>query len=194
MNCGLPGSTVHRILQARIVEWIAIPFSRDSSWPRDQIQVSCSTGRFFTIWTTREVQIRCNFSKNYKITLWASTVCEPRTCRCSSWIKAEEPEIKLPTSVGSLKKQESSRKTYTSASLTILKPLTVWITTNCGKSLKEMGMPDYLTCHLRNLYASQETTARTGHGATDRFQIGKVVGQSCISSPCLFNFYAKYIM
>ena len=137
IDCGLPGSTVHRILQARIVEWIAIPFSRESSWPRDQIQVSCSTGRFFTIWTTREVQIRCNFSKNYKIMLWASTVCEPRTCRYSSWIKAEETEIKLPTSVGSLKKQESSRKTSTSASLTMLKPLTVWITTNCGKALKK---------------------------------------------------------
>ena len=66
-----------------------------------------------------------------------------------------EPEIKLPTSDGSLKKQESSRKTSTSASLTMLKPLTVWITTNCGKFL-EMGIPEYLTCLLRNWYAGQE--------------------------------------
>ena len=73
--------------------------------------------------------------------------------------KAEEPEIKLPTSVGSSKKQESSRKTSTSALLTMLKPLTVWITTNCGKFF-EMGIPDHLTCLLRNLYAGQEATVR----------------------------------
>jgi len=60
--------------------------------------------------------------------------------------------------------------------------------------LKEMGIPDYLTCLLRNLYAGQEATVRTGHGTTDWFQIGKVVLQGCIFSPCLFNLYAKYIM
>ena len=62
------------------------------------------------------------------------------------------------------------------------------------KILKEMGILDHLTCFLRNLYAGQEATVRTGHGTTDWFQIGKVVRQSCILSPCLFNFYAKYIM
>ena len=107
--------------------------------------------------------------------------------------KAEESEIKLPTSVGSSKKQESSRKTSTSASLTMLKPLTVWITTN-WKILKEMGIPDHIICLLRNLYAGQETTVRTRHGTTDWFQIGKGVHQGCILSPCLFNFYAEYIM
>ena len=71
--------------------------------------------------------------------------------------KAEEPESKLPTSVGSSKKQESSRKTSTSALLTMSKPLTVWITTN-RKILKEMGIPDHLTCLLRNLYAGQEAS------------------------------------
>ena len=74
--------------------------------------------------------------------------------------KAEEPEIKLPTSVGSSKKQESSRKISTSALLTTPKPLTVWITTNCGKFFK-IGIPDHLTCLLRNLYAGQEATVRT---------------------------------
>ena len=59
---------------------------------------------------------------------------------------------------------------------------------------KEMGIPDHLTCLLRNVYAGQETTVRTGHGTTDWFQIGKGVPQGCISSPCLFNFYAEYIM
>ena len=74
--------------------------------------------------------------------------------------KAEEPEIKLPTSVGSLKKQQSSRKTSTSALLTMPKPLILWITTNCGK-FWEMGILDHLTCILRNLYACQEATVRT---------------------------------
>ena len=107
--------------------------------------------------------------------------------------KAEEPEIKLPTSAGSSKKQESSRETSISALLTMPKPLTVWITIN-WKILKEMGIPDHLTCLLRNLYAGQEATVRTGHGTIDWFQIGKGVRQDCILSPCLFNFYAEYIM
>ena len=81
--------------------------------------------------------------------------------------KAEEPESKLPTSAGSSEKQENSRKTSTSALLTTPKPLTVWITTNC-KILQEMGIPDHLTCLLRNLYAGQEATVRTGHGTTYR--------------------------
>ena len=80
--------------------------------------------------------------------------------------KAEEPEIKLPTSAGSWKKQESSRKTSLSDFLTMPKPLTVWITIN-WKSLREMGIPDYLTCLLRNLYAAQEATVSTGHGIAD---------------------------
>jgi len=107
--------------------------------------------------------------------------------------KAEEPEIKLPTSTGSSKKQASSRKISISVLLTMPKPLTVWITTN-WKILKEMGIPDHLTCLLRNLYAGQEATVRIRHGTTDWFQIGKGVRQACILSPCLFNFYAEYIM
>ena len=107
--------------------------------------------------------------------------------------KAQEPETKLPTSVGSSKKQESSRNTSTTALLTMPKPLTVWITIN-WKILKEMGIPDHLTCFLRNLYAGQEATVRTGHGTTDWFQIGKGVHQPCILSPCSFNLYTEYIM
>src|SRR5574337_1303365 len=108
--------------------------------------------------------------------------------------KAEEPQIKMPTSTGSSKKRKSSTKTSTSAFLTMPKPLTVWITTNYGKFLKRMGIPDHLTCLLRNLYAGQEVTIRTGYGTTDWFQIGKGVCQGCILSPCLFIFYAEYIM
>ena len=107
--------------------------------------------------------------------------------------RAEKQEIKLPTNAGSWKKQESSRKTSISALLTMPKPLTVWITIN-WKILQEMGIPDHLTCLLRNLYAGQEATVRTGHGTTDWFQIGKIVRQGCILSPCLFNLYAEYIM
>src|SRR5574337_1291432 len=170
--------------------------------------------------------------------------------------KAEEPEIKLPTSAGSWKKQESSRKTSISALLTMPKPINVcdnqstdiigpitelpdvqvgfrkgrgtrdqianihWIIEKARefqkntyfcfidyakafdcvdhnklwKILKEMGIPDHLTCLLRSLYAGQEATVRTGHGTTDWFQIGKGVCQGCILSPCLFNLCAEYIM
>ena len=104
--------------------------------------------------------------------------------------KAEESETKLPTSTGSSKKQESSKKAFMSALLTMPKPLTVWITIN-WKILKEMGIPDHLICLLRNLYARQEAVVRTGHGTTDWFQIGKGVHQGCILSPCLFNLYAS---
>ena len=92
------------------------------------------------------------------------------------------------------RKNESSRKTSTFALLTMLKPLTVWITTDFERFLKQMGIPDHLTCLLRNLYAGQEATIRTGHGTMDWFQIGKGVCQGCILSPCLFNLHAEYIM
>ena len=107
--------------------------------------------------------------------------------------KAEEPEIKLPTSAGSSKEQENFSKTSIPVLLIMPKPLTVWMTIN-WKILKEMGIPDHLICLLRNLYAGQEPTVRTGHGTTDWFQIGKGVRQCSILSPCLFNLYAKYIM
>ena len=99
--------------------------------------------------------------------------------------KAEEPEIKLPASVGLSKKQESSRKTSISALLTMPKPLTVWIKTVENSSRD--GNIDHLTCLLINLYAGQEVAVITGHG-TDWFQIGKGVRQGCIWSPCLFNY------
>ena len=106
--------------------------------------------------------------------------------------KVEEPEIKLPASAGSSKKQESPRKISTSASLTMLKLLTLWITTN-WKILQVMGIPEHLTCLFRNLYAGHEATVRTGHRTMDWFQIGKGVCQGCILSPCLLNLYTEYI-
>ena len=109
------------------------------------------------------------------------------------WERAEEPEIKLLTSTGSSKKQESSKKTSTFALLTIPKSLTMWITTN-WKILKEMGILDHLTCLLRNLYAGQTATVRTGHRTIDWFQIRKGVPQGCILSFCIFNLHAEYVM
>ena len=107
--------------------------------------------------------------------------------------KAEEPEIKLPTSAGSWKKQESSRKKHLFLLCWLCQSL--WL---CGhnklwKIFKKMGIPHHLSCLLRNLYAGQEATVRTGH-ETDWFQIGKGVRQGCILTPCLFNFYAEDIM
>ena len=103
--------------------------------------------------------------------------------------KAEESEIKLPTFAGSSKSKKVPEKHLF---------LLYWLCQSlwpCGwKILKEMGIPDHLTWLLRNLYAGQEATVRTGHGTTDWFQIGKGVHQGCILSPCLFNLYAEYIM
>ena len=104
--------------------------------------------------------------------------------------EAEESEIKLPTCTGSSKKQESSRKTSTSA-IDYAKAFDCVGHSKLWKILKEIGIPDHLTCLLRHLYAGQEAT---GHGTTDWFQIGKGVRQGCILSPCLFNLYAEYIM
>ena len=107
--------------------------------------------------------------------------------------KAEEPEIKLPTSAGSQKKQESSRKTSISALLTTPKPSTVWITINCGQFFKRW---EYQTTWPASWETCMQVRkqVRTGHGTTDWFQIGKGVRQGCILSSCLFNFYAEYIM
>ena len=121
MVCSLPASSVHGIFQVRVLEWVAISLSRGSSRPRDWTRVSCIAGRHFTIWATREAQKRQRNKKS----------------------NGQHP-------VRSHKKQENSRKTYTSASLTMLKPLSVWITTNCGKFFKRW---DYQT----TLPASRET-------------------------------------
>ena len=99
--------------------------------------------------------------------------------------KAEKPEIKLPTSDGSLKKQESSD--YAKA-FDCVDHNKLW------KILKKMVIPGHLTCLLRNLYIGQKATVRTGHGTTDWFKIGKGVRQGYILSPCLFDLYAEYII
>ena len=107
--------------------------------------------------------------------------------------KAEEPEIKLLTSSIIKKAKEFQRNIYF-CFLDYAKAFDCVDHNKLWKILKEIGISDHLTCILRNLYASQEATVRTGHGTTDWFQIGKGVRQGCILSPCLFNLYAEYIM
>ena len=107
--------------------------------------------------------------------------------------KAEEAKIKLPTSTGSWKKQEFQRNIYF-CFIDYARAFDYVDHNKLWKFLKEMKIPDHLTCLLRNRYAGQEATVRTGHGTTDWFQIGKGVCQGCILSPCLFNLYTEYIM
>ena len=106
--------------------------------------------------------------------------------------KAEEPETKLSTSIQSLKKQEF-QKNISFCFIDYAKAFDCVDHNKLWKILKEMGIPDHLTCLLRNLYAGEEATVRTGHGTTDWFQIGKGVRQGCILPPCLFNLFAEYI-
>ena len=108
--------------------------------------------------------------------------------------KAEEPKIKLPISAGSWKKQESSRKNIYFCFIDYAKALDCVDHSKLWKILKEMEIPDHLTCLLRNLYAGQEKTVRSAHGTTDWFQIGKGVHQGCILSPCPFNLYEEHMM
>ena len=108
--------------------------------------------------------------------------------------KQEEPQIKLPTSAGTSKKQESSRKKLYFCFIDYVKAFDCVDHNKLWRILKEMGIPGHLTCLLRSLHASQEATVRTEHGTTDWFPIGKGVRQGCILSLCLFNLYAEYIM
>ena len=112
--------------------------------------------------------------------------------------KAEEPETKLPTSAGPLlwiiKKAREFQKNICFCFIDYAKAFDCVDHNKLWKILKEMGISDHLTCLLRNLYAGQEATVRTGQGTTDWFQIGKGVHQGCILLPCLFNLYEEYIM
>ena len=109
--------------------------------------------------------------------------------------KAEEPEIKLPTAAGSSQKQDSSKKkNIYFCFFDYAKAFDCMDHNKLWKLMKEMGIPDHLTCLLRNLYAGQEATVKTKHGTVDWFQIGNGVYQGYILSPCLLNLYEEYIM
>ena len=108
--------------------------------------------------------------------------------------KAEEPEIKLPTSAGSLKEAREFQKNIYFCFIDFAKAFDYVDHNKLWKILKEMGIPDHLICLLRNVYVGQEAIVRSGHGTTDWFQIEKGVHQGCLLSPCLFNLYAEYII
>ena len=108
--------------------------------------------------------------------------------------KSEEPEIKLPTTTGSLKKQETFRKNIYFCFIDYTKAFDCFDLSKLWKILQEMGIPYDLTCRLRNLYAGQEAKVRTEHEIKDWFQMGKGVRQGFILSPCLFKYYEEYIM
>ena len=108
--------------------------------------------------------------------------------------KTKEPEIKLPTSTRSSTKQENSRKSIYFCFIDYAKAFDCVDQNKLWKILQEIGIPDHLTCLLRNLYVGQEATVRTGHGTTNWFQTGKGVCQGCVLPPCFFNLYAEYIM
>ena len=155
MDCGPPGSSVHGILQGRILEWVAIPFSRDlpdphiKPWP-PALQAKCllsePPGKFI-----------CHIFSSF---LWLSNMTYFRKNTCL---------IDFPKAYDCVDHNK------------------LW------KILKEKGIPDLLTCLLRNLYTGQEAAARTGHGTTDWFQIGKGIPQGCVLS-LLFNFHSEYII
>ena len=109
--------------------------------------------------------------------------------------KTEEPEIKFSTSVGSSKKKKTEfQKNIYFCFIDYTKAFDCVGHNKLWKILQEIAIPDHLKCLLRNLYANQEATVRTGHGIADSFQIRKGVPQICVLSPCLFNLYAEYIM
>ena len=150
----------------------------------------------------KECSNYCTITLSHTLAKWCSKFSKPGFN--SMWTvnfqmfkldleKAEKPEIKLPTSTRSLKKQERSEKTYF-CFINYSKVFDCVDHNKLQKILKEMGIPDHLTCLLRNLYSGQEATVRSGHGTTDWFQMGKGVCQGCILSLCLFNLYAEYFM
>ena len=205
MDCSPPGSSVHEIFQARILEWVAISFSRGSSQPRDWTQVSCTAGRFFTDWATREAQECSKYHTTALISHASKVMLKILQARLQKYMNCEPPDLQA-----GFKKGRGTRDQIPNIHWIIEKSKRVpekhlflfyWLCQSlrlCGsqlwKILQEMGLPDHLTCLLRNLYAGQEATVRTGHGKTDWFQIGKGVCQGYILSPCLFNLDAEYIL
>ena len=123
------------------------------------------------------------------------TVCELRTSRCTSWFrKGRGSRDQIANICWIIEKEKKPQKSIYFCFIDYVKAFDYVDHNKLWKILKEMGIPDHLTCLLRNLFAGQEATVRTGHGKTDWFQIGKGLCQGCILSPCLFNLYAEYIM
>ena len=189
----LPGSPIPGILQARTLEWVAISYSNACKW-KVKVKSLSRVRLLATPWTAahqappsmdfpgKSTGVGCHcllrsmahsfielckpLHQDKAVIHEGNTWTENFQIFKLGFKEAEEQEIKLSMFSESWRKQGSSRKTFNSASSTMLKSLTMWITTN-GKILKEMGIPDHLTCLLRNLNAGQEAIVRTGHGTTD---------------------------
>ena len=167
MDCSPPGSTVHGIFQARVLEWGALAFSISHA----------------SKVTLKTVQVRLQQYVNRELPDVQAGFRKGRGTRDQNanihWIMESAREF---------------QKNIYFCFIDYVKTFD-WVDHNkLWKILQEIAIPDHLTCLLRNLYAGQEATVRTGHETTDWFQIGKGVCQGCILSPCLFNFYAEYIM
>ena len=188
------GYTVYGILQARILEQVAFPFSRGSSGPRDQTLVSHIADGFFTSWATRQAENILDTSKLFQNSpSQASTIHELWTSKLP-FRKGKGTRDQIANIHWIIKKAREFQKNICFCFLDYAKAFDCMDHNKLWKILKKMGIPDHLTCLFWNLYAGEEATVRTGHGTTDRFQIGKGVHQGCILSPCLFNLNAEYIM
>ena len=196
MDCSLPGSSLHGILQARILEWVAISFSRRSS----DLGIKPESPAFQADALTSEPPGKPQECSNYHtIALISHTnkvMLKIPQARLQQYVNHEIPAVQA-----GLRKGRGTRDQIANICWVIEKAREFQkniCLSLCGsqlwKVLKEMGIPDHLTCLLRNLNAGQEATVRTRHGITDWFQIGKGVHQGYILSPCLFNLYAEYIM
>ena len=158
------------------------------------------TASLFQIWNAKECS---NYHTIALISHASKVMLKILQARLHQYVNCELPNVQagfrkgrgtrdqIVKSTGSSKKQKSSRKISISALLTMPKSLTVWITINCGKFWRRW---EYQTTWPASWETGQETTFRTGHATTDWFQLGKGIHQGCILSPCLFNFYAQYIM
>ena len=187
MDCSLPGSSVHGIFQTTVLEWIAISFSRGSSRPRDWTQVSRIVDRHLTIWATREVHV-------------ILVILKILQARLQQYVNHELPDIQDGFRKGRgtrdqmtnihwiIEKVREFQKNIYAKAFGCVDYNKLW------NILTEMGISDHLTCLLRNLCAGQKAIVRTRHGTMDWVKIGKGVCQGSILSPCLFNWYAEYIM
>ena len=196
-----PGSPIPGILQARTLEWVAISFSNAWKWkvkvkslsrvrlsdPMDRSLPGSSIHGIFQARVLEWGAIAFCENEPKKGNLWTTTWTMDYQMFKLDSEKTEESEIKLPKSAGPSKEQESSQKNIYFCFIDYDKAFDCVDHNKLWKILKEMGIPDHLTCFLINLYADQEATVRTGHGTPDWFQIRKGIHQSCILSLCLFN-------
>ena len=210
MDCSLSGSSFHGIFQARILEWVAISFSKRSSWPRDWIQVFPIVGRHFTIWATREVPKKGNAkecSSTALISHASKVMLKILQARLQQYVNCELPDVQAGFRKGRrtrdqianirwiIEKAREFQKNIYFCFTDYTKAFDYVDHNKLWKILQEMAISDHLTRLLRNLYASQEaTTVRTRHRITDWSKIGKGLHQGCILSSCLFNLYAEYLM